>query len=157
MKTRRLSSEEAARIRHIFTNKRTYEIGEAATLLGLDERDLCDEIDRGDIAATADTRLPWKEAAYLALRNWPLDLIFEALGADADSHLPALLRPTTITTTLPGYQVRMLEVLAQHYGLDLSTFLQLHLLDLASVESPMLADCIPGFSEAFRFPYGGEV
>ena len=139
--------------------KRPYSVAETATLLDIPVDALVGENKRGDIATTGHggTDLPWKEVAYLALRTWPLDLIFEALGADADSYLPELLRPRTITTTLPGYQVRMLEVLAEYHQLDISTFLQLHLLDLASVESSMLAESIPGFIEAFRFPYGGEV
>jgi len=147
-------------IRRIFAAKRDYAIAEVSDLIGVDTENLLREIETGDLSAplaAADARLPWKEVAYLALRTWPLDLIFEALGAEADSLLPELLRPTAITTRLPSYQVRMLEVLAEYHKLDLSTFLQLHLLDLASVESSMLADRIPGFIEAFRFPYGGEV
>src|SRR5260221_5395 len=47
------------------------------------------------------------------------------------------------------------EVLAERRQLDVSTFLQFHLLGLASDESPLLDACIPGFLRAFQFPYRG--
>ena len=47
----------------------------------------------------------------------------------------------------------MLGVLAERLRLDVSMFLQLHLLGLASEESPLLDACIPGFLRAFQFPY----
>jgi hypothetical protein len=131
---------------------------EVASILGMDLDSLVAEVAARDIAATEGNidRLPWKEVAYLALRTWPLQLIFEALGSEAGSLLPDLLRPMTITVTLPSYQVRALEVLARDQRLDLSTFLQLHLLDLVSAESPFLAEQIPGFLAAFHFPFGEE-
>jgi hypothetical protein len=145
-------------IRLIFTEKRSYTLAEAANLLGIDEHALMGEVDSGDVAASEEgkSHLPWKEVAYLALRTWPLKMIFEALGPDWSSQIPELLRPTTITTTLPSYQTRMLEVLAGYHQLDVSTFLQLHLLDLASAESRLLAERIPGFLSALYFPFGGE-
>ena len=148
------SDERTARIRTIFTKKRTYTLEEAASLLGIDEPDLIREVERSDVASLGDNRhLPWEEVAYLALRSWPLSLIFEALGSCETSLLPDLLRPTTITIKLPDYQVRMLKVLANEEKLDVATFLQLHLLDLASSESSLLANRIPGFVAALRFPY----
>lgn len=148
------SDERTARIRRIFTAKRTYTIPEAASVLGIDEPDLTREVERGDIASIIDDRhLPWEEVAYLALRRWPLAVIFEALGSRETSLLPDLLRPTTITVTLPDYQVKMLEVLAKDQKVDVATFLQLHLLGLASSESSLLAKRIPGFTPALRFPH----
>jgi hypothetical protein len=153
-----LSEETRDRIVRIFTVKRTYTTLEAASILKMDLERLNAEIEARDLEAVTEgtTLLPWKEVAYLALRTWPLQTIFDALGSEAPSHLPDLLRPTKITATLPTYQVRMLEVLAHEQHLDVSTFLQLYLLDLASAESPFLADEILGFSEAFRFPFGDE-
>ena len=152
----RATREEAIRL--IFATKRNYSVPETANLLAIDEAALAAEIAEGALATATDRRdyLPWREVAYLALRTWPLDLIFEALGTDAESHLPKLLRPTTITVTLPAYQVRALEVLGQARRMDVSTYLQLHLLDLASAESPSLAAQIPGFLAALQFPFGEE-
>jgi hypothetical protein len=148
------SDERTARIRTIFTTKRSYTLAEAASLLGIDEPDLIREVESGDVASLGDNRrLPWEEVAYLALRTWPLGVIFEALGSCETSLLPDLLRPKAITVTLPDYQVQMLEVLANEEKLDVATFLQLHLLDLASTESLLLANRIPGFMAALRFPY----
>ena len=153
-----LSEDTRDRIVRIFTVRRAYTTLEAASLLKIDLERLNAEIEARDLEAVTEGNalLPWKEVAYLALRTWPLYLIFEALGAEAASYVPELLRPTSITVTLPSYQVRMLEVLARDQQLDLSTFLQLHLLDLASAESPFLAEQVPGFSTAFHFPFGDE-
>lgn len=151
-----LSSDTRARVTRIFAMKRSYTVAEAASLLGIDEQNLLGDIERRDIRTDERDRLPWSEVAYLALRTWPLDLIFQAVGPEASSYIPELLRPTTITLMLPGYQVRAIEVLARDQQLDVSTFVQLHLLDLVSAESPFLVEQIPGFLAAFRFPFGGE-
>ena len=131
---------------------------EVANILGIDLDSLAAEVAARDIAiAEGDIPLlPWKEVAYLALRTWPLQVIFEALGSEAGSLLPNLLRPTTINVTLPTYQARALEVLARDEQLDVSTFLQLYLLDLVSAESPFLAEQISGVLAAFHFPFGEE-
>ncbi|HEX2833944.1 MAG TPA: hypothetical protein VHW00_13115 [Thermoanaerobaculia bacterium] len=154
-----LPEDTRDRIVRIFTLKRAYTTLEAASILKIDLERLNAEIEARDIEAVAGGGglLPWREVAYLALRRWPLRTIFDALGPEGSSHLPDLLRPTKITATLPSYQVRMLEVLAREQQLDVSTFLQLYLLDLASAESPFLGDQIPGFRAAFQFPFGEEL
>jgi hypothetical protein len=153
-----LSSESRERITQIFRVRRTFAMSEGASILGIGLDALLGEVAARDIATTEGDidRLPWKEVAYLALRRWPLQAIFEALGPEADSYLPELLRPTTITVALPTYQVRALEVLAGEQQLDVSTFVQVHLLDLVSAESQFLAEEIPGFLAAFHFPFGDE-
>jgi hypothetical protein len=152
-----LPDETHAAIRRIFAAKQSFAIDQVATLLPIERASLAAEIESREIA-TVDglgLHLPWKEVAYLALRTWPLDLIFDALGTDAPSLLPALLRPTELTVSLPAYQVRMLEVLASHEQLDASTFLQGQLLDLASAsDHALLEEQIPGFLEALFFPHG---
>ena len=148
--------ETRDRIVRIFTMRRTYTTREVANILKIDLEVLHAEIEARDIAVVRGEarNLPWVEVAYLALRTWPLQMIFDALGPRASSYLPELLRPTNVTVTLPGYQVRMLEVLARDQELDVSTFLQLHLLDLASAESAFLGEEIFGFLAAFHFPFG---
>jgi len=145
-------------IRRIFTNRRGYSLTDVADLTGIDAETLLREVEARDldIAPSPEAQLPWREVAYLALRTWPLEVIFKALGNEAPSYVLDLLRPTTITVTLPTYQVRALEVLAHDQQLDVSTFVQLHLLDLVSAESPFLAEQIPGFLAAFHFPFGEE-
>jgi hypothetical protein len=143
-------------IRHIFSERHAYRIDEAAQLTGSDPEELRREIAGGELTAersSGETVLPWADVAYLALRTWPLERIFATLGGDAAACLPELLRPATLTAVVPAYQVRMLEVLAERQRLDVSTFLQLHLLGLASDEAPLLDACIPGFLRAFQFPY----
>jgi hypothetical protein len=143
-------------IHHIFTERRTYTIPEAAALFGMEEGAIREEIAGGELTAErsgSETVLPWADVAYLALRTWPLERIFASLGEEEAACLPELLRPATLTAVVPAYQARMLEVLAERRGLDVSTFLQLHLLGLASDEAPLLDACIPGFVRAFQFPY----
>jgi hypothetical protein len=48
----------------------------------------------------------------LAVSRWPLAKIYEALGKDADTVLPNLLRTTEISFDLPEYQVEALRLLA---------------------------------------------
>ncbi|SRR5260221_10317902 len=144
------------RIVRIFIERRNYTLSEAATLIEMDETAIEDEIAHGELTADrsgCETVLPWADVAYLALRAWPLERIFASLDEDAAACLPELLRPATLTAVVPAYQVRMLEVLAERRRLDVSTFLQFHLLSLASDESPLLDACIPGFLRAFQFPY----
>jgi hypothetical protein len=146
----------AEAIRRIFIDRRGYALTEVSELIGMPVHILLHDIEARDLDLASDEpRLPWSEVAYLALRTWPLGLIFELLG-EASSHLPQLLRPTKITLTLPAYQIRALEVLAKDQQLDVSTFVQLHLLDLTSAEALHLAEQIPGFLAAFRFPFGEE-
>jgi hypothetical protein len=159
MSTRRpeLSTESREAVRRILTAKRTYAVPEAAILLGIGHAALSAEIAAGDIAGLRDgrnLRLPWAEVAYLALRRWPLKAIFDALESETSSLLPALLRPTEFTVSLPTYQVRMLELLAGREQLDASTFLQGQLLDLASAsDHGFLEEQIPGLLEALFFPH----
>jgi hypothetical protein len=148
------ASTQAA-IRRIFGERRAYTLAEAADLIGVEREALDRQVDAGELATVgSEPRLPWAEVAYLALRRWPLKAILDALGSEPSSLLPALLRPTELTVSLPAYQVRMLEVLASHEQLDASTFLQGQLLDLASAsDHALLEEQIPGFLEAFFFPH----
>jgi hypothetical protein len=153
------SDETREAIRRIFAAKQSLAVGQAARLLGIEKATLAAEIEAREISTVEglDLHLPWTEVAYLALRTWPLDLIFDALGNDASSLLPALLRPVNFSVLLPAYQVRMLEVLARHERLDAGTYLQGHLLDLASgSDHAALEEQIHGFVEALFFPFGGE-
>lgn len=160
MRSKDLSAESSAAIRSLFMNPRPYSFDEAAEVLGVERAILVNEADASEletISVSGERRLPWGEVAYCALREWPIETIFAALGADASGYVPELLRPTQLAVTLPAYQVRMLEVLAHHERLDAGTFLQLHLLDLASAsDQTILEEEIPGFIEALRFPYGGR-
>lgn len=154
-----LPAETRDRIRRIFARRQTYPISQVASLLGVEIGALSALIAAGDIAATGrgrDLSLAWAEVAYLALRQWPLEIVFDALGDGTSALLPVLLRPIHLTVSLPTYQVKMLELLARLDQLDVSTYLQIYLLDLASAsDQAILAEEIPGFIEALHFPYGG--
>jgi hypothetical protein len=79
------------------------------------------------------------------------------LGDAASRVLPPMLGPTAFKAVLPDYQVRMIEALAAREGIEAGTFLQLHLLDLASAcDLATMERAIPGFVEALQFPTRSE-
>lgn len=156
MRSNKTAPPTTETVRQVFTDRRSYSLSEVAQLFGIDVDLLAEQIRIGELEAVSDAgepRLPWREVAHLALRRWPLTTIFDALGSIAFSHLPQLLRPTIVTVILPAYQARMLEVLAGDEHTNVSTFLQVHLLDLASaVDIERLEREVPGFTVAMRWP-----
>jgi hypothetical protein len=126
-------------------------------VLGVPRSLIAELLSVGEIEAGEDGRLAWGEVAYLAMRRWPIETIFSALGDEASRVLPSMLRPTSFPAMLPAYQVRMIEVLSAQEGFDAATFLQLHLLDLASAcDLTTMEREIPGFVEALQFPTRSE-
>lgn len=125
-------------------------------LLGTSVARLAKQRDAGELAATEDGGeivVPWNEAASLALDKWSFGQIFESLGREAAAVLPPLLHATEFTAFLPLFEVRMLEVLARERQVDVSAFLERHLLDAASsAAGDVLEREIPGFIAAVRWP-----
>jgi hypothetical protein len=146
-----------AAIRTIFRGRRSFEFGEAAQLLGMRPVALARLLSESEIEDGDDGRLAWGEVAYLAMGRWPIETIFSALGDEASRVLPPMLRPTSLSAMLPAYQVRMIEVAAAREGIEVGTFLLLHLLDLASAcDLASMEREIPGFVEALQFPSRSE-
>jgi hypothetical protein len=63
-------------------------------------------IAQGDLAielAGTIPRVPWEELALAAAERWPQDVIEEALGADAASVVPELVRLTDLHVRVPRF------------------------------------------------------
>jgi hypothetical protein len=92
-----------------------------------------------------------KEAAALTAQC-SLQGLEDALGPSAADVMPELARLAQLRVTLPRYQTLMLSKLAEREQLPLGDFLARHLLDLACSESEWLAEAIPQFTAALRWP-----
>lgn len=98
----------------------------------------------------------WQEVASAALLRWTVVQIHDALGKEANSVLPPLLRPMQLQPMrLPAYQVRLLETLATDRGVTVEEFLYSSLLALETEHEPdEIENLLPGFKEAMAFPNG---
>jgi hypothetical protein len=96
----------------------------------------------------------WKELASAAMLRWTVMEIHDALGKEADTTLPRLLRPVEVKgVRLPEYQIRLLETLAQRDGVSVEAYLYTSLLALETAASAEeIERLLPGFREAVTFP-----
>src|SRR5258707_813592 len=108
--------ELVQRIRTIFLHPRPYvSIGEAAWILGWSAEEMERAIVARDVEVTATCsgrEIAVEEVLAKARALWPVELIEEALGAQAARVLPAGLRTRRVSMRLPCYQAAMLEYLA---------------------------------------------
>jgi hypothetical protein len=135
--------------------KPTYAIGEAATLLEMDWRDLRGWMETGEVEGieTDDGMvLPWAELVSFGMDFWSQEVVEEALGAELAEALPELLRLTELEVRIPRMEVVALERLAALDGETVSTVLARELRDLVSVHSEWLSQEVPGFAEALAWP-----
>jgi hypothetical protein len=143
-------------IRTLFLHpKPTYAIGEAATLLEMDWRDLRGWMETGEVEGieTDDGLvLPWAELVSFGMDFWSQEVVEEALGAELAEALPELLRLTQLEVRIPRMEVVALERLAAHDGETVSAVLARELRDLVSVHSEWLSQEVPGFAEALAWP-----
>ncbi len=82
----------------------------------------------------------------------PQSVIEEALGREATSVMPELVRLAELRVEIPRYQTVMLAKLAERENLSVDELLARHLLDLAGAEYIWLSETIPQFSSAMRWP-----
>jgi hypothetical protein len=135
--------------------KPTYAIGEAATLLEMDWRDLRGWMETGEVEGieTDDGLvLPWAELVSFGMDFWSQEVVEEALGAELAEALPELLRLTELEVRIPRMEVVALERLAALDGETVSAVLARELRDLVSVHSEWLSQEVPGFAEALAWP-----
>lgn len=144
------------RVRQVFLlPQQFYTSVEAAELLGwtLLEMDLA--IREGDLEATrtcSGHRVAWEEVAAMITAQHPQAAIEQALGREATSVMPELVRLAELCVEIPRYQTVMLSKLAERESISVDEFLSRHLLDLAGAESDWLNATIPQFSSAMRWP-----
>lgn len=145
-----------ASIRSLFLEpKPTYPIAEAATLLGMDWRDVRSWMESGELEGV-DTDdglvLPWAELVSFAMEFWSQEIVEEALGTELADAIPELLRLTELEVRIPRIEVVVLERLAARDGKSVDSVLARELRDLVSVHSDWLAREVPGFAVAFAWP-----
>jgi hypothetical protein len=146
----------AARIRHIFLHDRPHvSISQATNLLGWTRSEMRRAIDAGEVELIS-TRLarwfPRPELWSKALETWSLDVIEDALGSDAATVLPDLLRTAELRVRLPRHQIAMLEYRAGQHQTTVSGALARELDAVASADAEELSALIPGFAAALAWP-----
>jgi len=103
-------------IRTLFLHpKPTYAIGEAATLLEMDWRDLRGWMETSEVEGIETDEglvLPWAELVSFGIDFWSQEVVEEALGAELAEALPELLRLTDLEVRIPRMEVVALERLA---------------------------------------------
>jgi len=145
-----------ASIRSLFLEaKPTYPIAEAASLLGMDWRDVRSWMESGELEGVETDDglvLPWAELVSFAMEFWSQEVVEEALGAELADAIPELLRLTELEVRIPRMEVVALERLAAFDGKTVSAVLARELRDLVSVHSAWLSREVPGFALAFVWP-----
>lgn len=149
----------AASIRRLFLEPQpTYTLPEAAALLGMSWREVRDWIEGGELEGveTEDgLRLPWAELVSFGMDFWSQKVVEEALGAELAEAIPELLRLAGLEVRIPRMEIVALERLGAREGKSVDAVLAHELLDLVSAHSEWLAEEIPGFAEALRWPVEG--
>lgn len=143
-------------IRTIFLHQRPHvTIAEATVLLGWTREEMARAIAAGEVEvnSTAIGKWIWREELMAkALEIWPMEIVEEALGADAERVLPAGVRLTELRVRLPRHQVAMLEHFAERDRTTVSAALAKELDGVASAHADELAWAVGGFAEALAWP-----
>jgi hypothetical protein len=151
-----LDPDVIRRIRHIFLQPRPHvSIWQATDLLGWTRREMTDAIASGDVELMTTPLGKWfwrEELMAKALETWPLDVIEEALGAEAERVLPYALRTAELRVRLPRHHVAMLEYRAEQEATTVSGVLTRELDGIASAHAEELSAVIPGFAAAMAWP-----
>jgi hypothetical protein len=144
------------RIRHIFLHERPHvSISTATVLLGWTRGQMNEAIASGEVElmTTPLGKWFWREKLMAkALETWPLDIIEEALGPDADHVLPHSLRTAELRVRLPRHHVAMLEYRAEQEQSTISGVLAKELEGIASADASELSAAIRGFAAALPRP-----
>jgi len=95
----------AANIRTLFLHPRpTYSIPDAASLLGIDWREVRAWMESGELEGVdtdAGVVLPWGELVSFGMELWSQEVVEEALGAEVAGAIPELLRLTELEVRIP--------------------------------------------------------
>jgi hypothetical protein len=150
---------EVENIRGLFLQPRpTYALVEAATLLGMEWRNMRAWLESGElegIDTDAGLVLPWGELVSFGRDFWSQEAVEEALGVDVAEALPELLRLADLEVRIPRMQVVALDRLALRDQQTVSAVLSRELRDLVSVHSEWLSVEVPEFAEALAWPEVG--
>src|SRR5882724_6467330 len=101
-----------SRIRHIFLQPRPHVSSmQAEGLLGWSRRQMSEAIENGEVELWTTPLGKWfprSEMMAKALEIWPMHVIEEALGDDADGILPQAIRSAELRVRLPRHHIDML-------------------------------------------------
>ncbi|MBV8546753.1 MAG: hypothetical protein JO093_12755 [Acidobacteria bacterium] len=151
-----LETDEIDRIRHIFLHPRPHvSISQAMALLGWTRLEMSDAIEAGEVelwTTPVGKWFPRTEMMAKALEIWPLHVIEEALGAEADGILPQAIRTAELRVRLPRHHIDMLEYRADQQETTVSGVLARELDGIASAHIEELSSALPGFAEAMAWP-----
>jgi hypothetical protein len=151
-----LETDVVDRIRHIFLHPRPQvSISQAAGLLGWSRRRMSEAIEAGEVelwSTPVGKWFPRVEMMAKALEVWPLHVIEEALGDDADGVLPQAIRCSELRVRLPRHHIDMLEYRAEQQETTVSGVLARELDGIASAHIEELSAVLPGFAEAMAWP-----
>jgi hypothetical protein len=153
-----LEPDLISRIRHIFLHPRPHvSIMQATGLLGWTRRQMSEAIEAGEVELWTTPVGKWFPRAEMmakALEIWPMHVIEEALGEDADGVLPQAIRSAELRVRLPRHHIDMLEYRADQQETTVSGVLARELDGIASAHIEELSVALPGFAEAMAWPAG---
>jgi hypothetical protein len=151
-----LETDLLDRIRHIFLHPRPHvSIMQATELLGWTRRRMSEAIEAGEVELWMTPVGKWFPRAEMmakALEIWPVHVIEEALGEDAESVLPRAIRCAELRVRLPRHHIDMLEYRAEQRETTVSGVLERELDGIASAHIEELSAALPGFAEAMAWP-----
>jgi len=113
-------------------------ISQATALLGWTRREMSEAIPSGEVELMTTPLGKWfwrEELMAKALETWPLEVVEETLGADADRVLPHALRTAELRIRLPRHHIAMLEYRAEQDRISISDILACEL-DIAPAPTP---------------------
>ncbi len=146
------------RIRHIFLQPRPHvSIMRATALLGWTRRQMSEAIACGEVELWTTPLGKWfprSEMMAKAIEIWPLHVIEEALGDEADDILPRVIRTAELRVRLPRHHIDMLSYRAVQQETTVSGVLERELDGIASAHAEELSEALPGFAEAMDWPAG---
>jgi len=123
-----LEPDVISRIRHIFLQPRSHVSSMQATgLLGWTRLEMAEAIANGDVELWTTALGKWVPRAEMmakALEIWPMHVIEEALGDDADGILPQAIRSAELRVRLPRHHIDMLEYRADRQETTVSGVLE---------------------------------
>src|SRR5258707_3568769 len=154
-----LEPDLISRIRHIFLQPRPHvSIMQAEGLLGWTRRQMAEAIENGDVELWSTPLGKWFPRAEMmakALEIWPMHVIEEALGDDAEVISPQEIRSAELRVRLPRHHIDMLEYRADQQQTTVSGVLVRELDGIASAHLEELSAALPGFAEAMAWPGAG--
>jgi len=112
-------------------------------------------VPRGEVELWTTPLGKWVPRAELmakALEIWPVHVIEEALGDEADGVLPRAIRSAELRVRLPRHHIAMLEYRADQQETTVSGVLARELDGIASAHIEELSAALPGFAEAMAWP-----